>query len=66
MEFKDKNNQDVYVGAIVDVPSPNKEDSWDFEFTGTIIALDKEEGYVTVEDGDGKWWIIEVERVELS
>jgi hypothetical protein len=65
MEFIDKNGNEVYVGATVDVPSPTTEDLWNFEFEGTIVKLDKENGYVIVEDGDGDCWAIEVERVEV-
>lgn len=66
MKFKDKNYEDVYVGAEVQVPQPTKEfdDIWLFEFVGTIKALE-ENGYVVVEDGDGDCFTIEVERVEL-
>lgn len=66
MEFRDKNYDEVYVGAEVDVPPPTQEDQWNFNFTGTIIKLDKENGYVIVEDGDGDCWTVEVERVELT
>ena len=65
MEFKDKNYDDVYVGAEVQIPSPNSEDLWNHEFTATVRKLDRVNGYVEVEDGDGDWWTVEVERVEL-
>ena len=63
MEFRDKNYDEVYIGAEVQVPTPNSEDLWNFDFVGTIIKLEKETGYVVVEDGDGDCWAIEVERV---
>jgi hypothetical protein len=66
MEFRDKNYDEVYVGAEVDIPSPNSEDNWNFEFTATVVKLDKVNGYVIVEDGDGDCWTVEVERVELT
>ena len=66
MKFKDKNYKEVYVGVEVEMPSPNNEDSWNNEFTATVRKLDKENGYIEVEDGDGDWWTIEVERVELT
>lgn len=65
MEFKDKNYQEVYIGAEVEIPSPNSEDMWGHEFVATVRTLDKENGYVEVEDGDGDWWTVEVERVEV-
>lgn len=65
MVFKDKNYQDVYVGADVLVDSPNPDDLWLFEFEGVIKKLDKTNGYVIVEDGEGDCWTVEVERVEL-
>jgi len=66
MEFKDKNYDEVYVGAEVEIPSPNEEDLWNHEFTATVRKLDKVSGYIEVEDGDGDWWTVEVERVELT
>jgi hypothetical protein len=66
MEFKDKNYNDVYVGAEVDIESPNGDDSWQHEFTATVVKLDKVNGYVIVEDRDGDCWTVEVERVELT
>ena len=65
MEFRDKNYEEVYVGAEVEVPTPTKEDNWNFEFVGTIVKLDKENGYVIVEDQDGDCFTVEVERVEI-
>lgn len=65
MELKDKNYLDVYIGADVEVPTPTEEDDWYFEFVGTIVIIDKEEGYVVVEDADGFHYTVEVERVEI-
>ena len=61
----DKNGKELFVGADVDVPSPNENDQWNFDFTGTIIEFD-EHGYCIVEDGDGDCWCVEPERLELS
>lgn len=65
MEFKDKNYQDVYIGANVLVDAPNIEDLWLFEFEGQVVELDRKNSYVVVEDGLGDCWTVEVERVEI-
>jgi len=61
----DKNGVELYVGADVDVPSPTSEDQWNFEFQGTIIEIDKVNGYAVVEDMDGDCWCVEIERLEI-
>lgn len=65
MEFKDKDYQDVYVGANVLVDPPTPDDLWLFEFEGEIKELDRANGYVIVEDREGDCWTVEVERVEI-
>ena len=65
MNYLDKNGEELFVGADVDVPTPTSEDQWNFEFTGTIIKFD-ENGYCIVEDMDGDCFAIESERLELS
>ena len=64
MKYLDKNSEKLYVGAIVDVPTPTIEDQWDFEFEGQIIGFYID--YCIVEDGDGDCWAVEPERLELS
>lgn len=67
MEFKDKNGEEIFVGVSVDVPTPNEgQDLWNFEFTGTVIGLDKTNGYCLIEDGDGDCWCVEPERLEIE
>ena len=64
MKRLDKNGDELYVGADVDVPGPTVEDQWNFDFTGSIIGF--EEDYCIVEDGDGDCWCVEPERLELA
>ena len=35
MKLFDKNYEELYVGADVEVPTPTNEDNWNFEFKGT-------------------------------
>ena len=65
MKLLDKNFEELYVGADVEVPTPTSEDNWNFEFQGTIIKLDTNDGYVIVEDMDGDCFTVEAERVEI-
>lgn len=65
-KFLDKNGDELFVGANVSVPTPTKEDQWNFEFSGTVIELIKEDNYCIVEDMDGDCWAVEPERLELE
>ena len=64
MNRLDKNGDELYVGADVNVPTPTVEDQWNFEFTGSIIKFEAD--YCVVEDLDGDCWCVETERLELA
>lgn len=64
MKRLDKNGEELYIGADVEVPGPTGEDQWNFDFVGVIIEF--KDDYCVVEDGDGDCWCIEPERLELS
>lgn len=66
MDFLDANGDDLYIGASVEVPVPEVDDLWNFEFSGVIIEFNKEGGYVVVEDGDGDCWCVEPQRLILE
>lgn len=66
MGILDINGNEIYVGADVDVPAPDKNDLWNFEFTGTVIKLDNGQGNCVVEDMDGDCWDVEPERLKLG
>lgn len=53
------------VGTDVIVPDATITDMWDHEFEGRIIAY-KEQNIVTVEDGEGDCFDVELERLEES
>ena len=65
MKLFDKNYEELYVGADVEVPTPTSEDSWNFEFQGTVVKLEIIDGYVVVEDMEGDCFMVEAERVEI-
>ena len=48
----DKNGDEIYVGTFVNVDPPGPNDSWNFDFEGTVIELDLENAFVVVEEGD--------------
>jgi hypothetical protein len=64
MKRLDKNGEELYIGADVEVPGPIDNDQWNFDFVGVIIEF--KEDYCVVEDGDGDCWCVESERLELS
>lgn len=64
-KFLDKNGIELYVGVDVDVPPPTSDDLWNFEFTGTVVKIDKENNYAIVEDGDGDCWCVEFNRLKI-
>lgn len=67
MEYLDINGDELYVGAVVNVPPPTRnEDSWLFDFEGVVIKLDREINSVIVEDGDGDCYVVECELLELA
>ena len=65
MKLFDKNYEELYVGAYVEVPTPTSEDNWNFEFQGTVVKLETIDGYVVVEDMNGDCFAVESERVEI-
>ena len=65
MKLFDKNYEELYVGADVEVPTPTSEDNWNFEFQGTVVKLETVDGYVVVEDMNGDCFAVESERVEI-
>ena len=52
----------LQVGEFVLVPEPDDTDIHNHEFTGEVIAITN--GIVTVEDGDGDCFDIEIERLK--
>ena len=54
----------LQVGEFVLVPEPDDTDIHNHEFTGEVIAITN--GIVTVEDGDGDCFDIEIERLKLE
>jgi hypothetical protein len=62
----DKNGDEIYVGASVNVDSPGPNDSWNFDFEGTIIKFDSEDNFAIVEDLDGDCFSVEFEKLELA
>ena len=52
----------LQVGDFVLVPEPDNTDIHNHEFTGEVIAITN--GIVTVEDGDGDYFDIEIERLK--
>ena len=52
----------LQVGDFVLVPEPDNTDIHNHEFTGEVIAITN--GIVTVEDGDGDCFDIEIERLK--
>ena len=52
----------LQVGEFVLVPEPDDTDIHNHEFTGEVIAITN--GIVTVEDGDGDYFDIEIERLK--
>jgi len=62
----DKNGDEIYVGAPVNVDPPGPNDSWNFDFEGTIIKFDSEDNFAIVEDGDGDCFSVEFEKLELA
>jgi hypothetical protein len=62
----DKNGDEIYVGASVNVDSPGPNDSWNFDFEGTVIELNLEDAFAIVEDQDGDCFSVEFEKLELA
>ena len=60
-----KNEAELYVGVDVEVPPPNPDDLWNFEFVGVVVSLDKNSQLAVVEDGDGDCWSVEFNRLKL-
>ena len=60
----DKNGTEIKIGSTVNVPEPNDTDVHLYEFTGTVTGF--RSGNVTVEDGDGDFFEIEPERLEVE
>jgi hypothetical protein len=60
----DKNGDEIYVGAPVNVDPPGLDDFWNFDFGGTIIEI--EDDFAIVEDGDGDCFSVEFGKLELS
>ena len=52
----------LQVGEFVLVPEPDDTDIHNHEFTGEVIAITN--GIVTVEDGDGDCFDIEIEKIK--
>lgn len=66
MEARDKNYNLIDLGMYVEVPDPDvNEDIWNHSFVGSVLSID-ENGYVTVEDGDGDCFMVECERLEIT
>jgi hypothetical protein len=62
----DKNGDEIYVGVPVNVDSPGPNDSWNFDFEGTVIELNLEDSFAIVEDQDGNCFSVEFEKLELA
>jgi len=62
----DKNGDEIYVGTVVNVDSPSPNDSWNFDFQGTVIKLNLEDAFAIVEDGDGDCFSVEFGKLELA
>jgi hypothetical protein len=61
--MKDKNGKTIKVGMEVDVPEPNGNDMYNFEFRGSVHSFHDE--YVTIEDMESNFFDIEPERLEI-
>ena len=64
MQVFDMNGVELYVGADVEMPTPNDEDLWNYEFEGVVTGT-RGNGLVMVEDGDGDVWEVEPNRLTL-
>jgi hypothetical protein len=62
--FKDKNGLIIECGMDVIVPEPNETDIYIFEFVGMVDDI-LDNGNVIVSDGDGDFFEIEAERLEI-
>ena len=65
IEECNKNELELYVGVNVEVPPPNPDDLWNFEFDGVVVSLDKNNQLAVVEDGDGNCWSVEFNRLKM-
>lgn len=63
--MKDKNGNLIKTGMSVTVPAPDGNvDIWNHEFVGTVDSF--HDNYVTVVDGDGEFFDVEPERLEVE
>lgn len=60
----DKNGDEIYIGASVNVDSPDSDESWNFEFEGTIIEI--RDDFAIVEDMDGDCFSVAFKKFELA
>jgi len=52
------------LGSSVCVPSPEPNDLWEHEFTGTVKDI-KPHGIITVVDQDDDCWDVEADRLTI-
>lgn len=62
--MKDKNGVLIEKGMDVDVPAPNETDIHNFDFRGYVDGF--RNGNVLVLDGDGDYFEIAPERLEVA
>lgn len=64
LNFLDKNGRLVHVDSQVLVPEPNETDIHNFEFAGIVDDI-LDNGNAIISDGDGDFYEIECERLEV-
>lgn len=63
--YEDRDGRVIEDGFRVEVPAPNEDDLYNYEFVGTVVGF-KEKGLVIVIDQDDNEWDIEAERVRIE